>query len=59
MQLMKEGSKWELYIPSELGYGDRGAGGRIPGGKQNPIAVWCNDNTRKGIALKTIDLTRH
>lgn len=32
MQLMKEGSKWELYIPSELAYGDRGAGGLIPGG---------------------------
>ena len=32
MQLMKEGSKWELYIPSELGYGDRGAGALIPGG---------------------------
>ena len=33
MQLMKEGAKWELYIPSELGYGDRGAGGLIPGGE--------------------------
>lgn len=32
MQLMKEGGKWELYIPSELGYGDQGAGGLIPGG---------------------------
>ena len=32
MQLMKEGDTWELYIPSELGYGDRGAGGTIPGG---------------------------
>jgi FKBP-type peptidyl-prolyl cis-trans isomerase FklB len=32
MQLMQEGSKWELFIPSELGYGDRGAGGLIPGG---------------------------
>ena len=32
MQLMKEGAKWELYIPSELAYGDRGAGGLIPGG---------------------------
>lgn len=30
--VMKEGGKWELYIPSELGYGDRGAGAQIPGG---------------------------
>lgn len=29
LQLMPEGSKWELYIPSELGYGDTGAGGLI------------------------------
>jgi len=26
LQLMKEGSKWQLFIPPELGYGDRGAG---------------------------------
>jgi len=26
LQLMKEGSKWELFIPPELGYGNRGAG---------------------------------
>jgi len=32
MQLMKEGATWELYIPSELAYGDRGAGAKIPGG---------------------------
>jgi FKBP-type peptidyl-prolyl cis-trans isomerase FklB len=29
---MPKGSKWKLYIPSELGYGDRGAGQDIPGG---------------------------
>ena len=29
LQLMKVGSKWELYIPSNLAYGSRGAGGDI------------------------------
>ena len=32
LQLMPVGSKWKLYIPSDLGYGDRGAGAAIPGG---------------------------
>jgi FKBP-type peptidyl-prolyl cis-trans isomerase len=32
LQLMPVGSKWKLYIPSDLGYGDQGAGGTIPGG---------------------------
>lgn len=32
LQLMPVGSKWKLFIPSELGYGDRGAGRDIPGG---------------------------
>jgi len=26
LQLMKEGSKWQLFIPPELGYGERGVG---------------------------------
>jgi FKBP-type peptidyl-prolyl cis-trans isomerase FklB len=26
LPLMKEGSKWQLFIPPELGYGERGAG---------------------------------
>jgi FKBP-type peptidyl-prolyl cis-trans isomerase FklB len=29
LQLMKEGDVWELYIPSDLAYGARGAGGMI------------------------------
>ncbi|MDP4283705.1 MAG: FKBP-type peptidyl-prolyl cis-trans isomerase [Bacteroidota bacterium] len=32
LQMMPVGSKWKLFIPSDLGYGDRGAGGVIPGG---------------------------
>lgn len=32
LQLMKEGGKAELTIPANLGYGERGAGGVIPGG---------------------------
>ena len=31
LQLMPQGSKWRLYIPSDLGYGARGAGHSIPG----------------------------
>lgn len=28
--MMPQGSKWELYIPYDLAYGDKGAGGTIP-----------------------------
>ena len=31
LQLMSEGSKYRLYIPSDLAYGKRGAGRDIPG----------------------------
>jgi len=30
LQLMPEGAKWKLYIPSNLGYGAQGAGEMIP-----------------------------
>lgn len=30
LSLMKEGDEWQLVIPSDLGYGARGAGGDIP-----------------------------
>mmetsp|Transcript_10608 Transcript_10608/g.31913 ORF Transcript_10608/g.31913 Transcript_10608/m.31913 type:complete len:122 (+) Transcript_10608:1-366(+) len=29
---MVEGDKWELYIPPDLGYGDKGSGDKIKGG---------------------------
>lgn len=32
LQLMPVGSKFTFYIPSDLAYGDNGAGGMIPGG---------------------------
>jgi FKBP-type peptidyl-prolyl cis-trans isomerase FklB len=32
IQLMPVGSKWELYVPANLAYGDRGSGENIPPG---------------------------
>ncbi len=32
LPMMKEGSHWRMWIPSDLAYCDRGAGSDIPGG---------------------------
>ena len=32
LQLMSVGSKYRIFLPSELAYGERGAGAKIPGG---------------------------
>lgn len=37
LKLMVEGDKWELYVPSELAYGDHGAEGFIGAGE---VSVW-------------------
>jgi len=29
LQMMKEGDKWQLFVPARLAYGERGAGGSI------------------------------
>lgn len=47
LQLMPVGSKWKLYIPSELAYGDRGAGGTIPGGAALVFTIELMDIVNK------------
>jgi FKBP-type peptidyl-prolyl cis-trans isomerase FklB len=32
LQLMSVGSKWKLYIPADMAYGDRQQGDKIPPG---------------------------
>ncbi len=29
LQAMKEGAKWQIFVPADLAYGERGAGGKI------------------------------
>ncbi|MBI5905884.1 MAG: FKBP-type peptidyl-prolyl cis-trans isomerase [Deltaproteobacteria bacterium] len=30
LPMMKEGAKWQLFVPSKLGYGEQGSGSKIP-----------------------------
>jgi len=50
LQLMPKGSKWKVFIPSELGYGDRGAGGAIPPGAALVFEINLLDIKPAGIA---------
>uniref|UniRef100_A0A7S3P827 peptidylprolyl isomerase n=1 Tax=Amphora coffeiformis TaxID=265554 RepID=A0A7S3P827_9STRA len=57
MQLMVEGDKFELYIPSDLAYGDRGSPPKIPGGsvlvfKIEILEILVDDKTSLPIAVK-------
>ena len=57
MQLMVENDKWELYIPSELGYGDRGSPPKIPGGavlvfQMELLKILAKDESEMVPALK-------
>jgi FKBP-type peptidyl-prolyl cis-trans isomerase FklB len=67
MQLMVEGDKWEMYIPSEMGYGDGGSGAKIKGGDvlifrmeiikiqgQGKPADRCDPKTEKGCSEKQV-----
>lgn len=43
LQLMTKGAHWKVYIPSELGYGERGAGASIPPGSTLIFEITLKD----------------
>lgn len=43
LQLMTKGAHWKVFIPTELAYGDRGAGAAIPGGAALVFDIMLED----------------
>ena len=43
LQLMRKGDHWKVYIPSDLAYGERGAGEAIPGGSALVFEITLED----------------
>ena len=52
LQMMPVGSKWKLYVPSDLAYGDQGAGGKIGPGETLIFEVELISIQPKGAAPK-------
>ncbi|HPI41400.1 MAG TPA: FKBP-type peptidyl-prolyl cis-trans isomerase [Pseudobdellovibrionaceae bacterium] len=50
LQKMKVGSKWKLFVPPDLGYGERGSPPKIPGGAALVFEVELKD-IKKGEAF--------
>jgi FKBP-type peptidyl-prolyl cis-trans isomerase FklB len=50
LQLMPVGSKWRLFIPSNLAYGDQSPGGAIPGGATLIFDVELLDIVKAAVA---------
>ena len=61
LMLMKEGSKWEIYIPPELGYGEKGLEGVIHEGavmiyEMELLKVEEREQLQKGVTMDGIQL---
>lgn len=72
LKLMVEGDRWELYIHSDLGYGDKGIGEKILGGDLYIVRMEllrikgdkvrsgvCDPDTKEGCAQDEIELLEY
>ena len=55
LQLMRPGDRWQLFIPSQLGYGSRGMGRTIPGGAVLIFDLELLDLVESGSFTSTLD----